>query len=66
MQICPWDGEELLSKGGVIGVPGIEEMFEGCQALSELSWKLCEAFHSVGNTSECGFLRLGSSLPDRH
>lgn len=43
-QICPWDGEELLSKGGVTGVPRIEEMFEGCQALSELSWELREAF----------------------
>lgn len=64
MQIHPLYGEELLSKVGVTGVPKIEELFEGCQDLSELSWELCEAFLSIGN--ECSFLCFSSFLPDRH
>lgn len=64
MQIHPWYGEELLSKEGVIGIPRIGGIFEGCQDLSELSWELCEVFLSVGN--ECSFLCFSSFPPDRH
>lgn len=60
----PW--RRASGQRGFIGVPSIEEVFEGCQDSSELSWELCEAFLSTGNNSECGFLCLSSFLPDRH